>query len=104
MKNNIGNDSQNETRAVRKPQRIIRSASGGIGTPSSELARAHLINFFWTRHTTPHVLSSMTRPSPPPTLIARWALETVGPPFKAITSHDAAITTIAIPMPRTHGL
>jgi hypothetical protein len=29
MKNSIGNDSQNETRAVRKFQRINRSASGG---------------------------------------------------------------------------
>jgi hypothetical protein len=37
-------------------------------------------------------------------LIARWALETVGPPFKDITSHAAAQTTRAIPKARTQGL
>src|SRR5216684_131779 len=99
MKNNMGNDSQNEVRDVRKFQRIKRSASGGIGTPCSALLRAQAIKRFCTRHTTPQVFSSITKPSPPPTLIARCAFDTLGPPFNARTSHDAAITTIEIPTP-----
>src|ERR1700682_2002479 len=104
MKNNIGNDSQNEVRAVRKFQRINLSASDGIGTPCSLLSRDHAISFFCTRQTTPQVFMSITRPSPPPMLIARCAFDTVEPPFSTRTSHEAAITTTETPRTRNHGL
>src|SRR5258707_10033061 len=68
MKNSIGNESHNDVRAVRNPQRIIRSASGGIGVPCSAAARVHAINLFCTRQTTPQVLISIINPRPPPTL------------------------------------
>src|SRR5712664_3540069 len=102
MKNSIGNESHNDVRAVRNPQRINRSASAGIGVPCSAAARVHAINLFWTRQTTPQVFSSMTNPSPPPTLIARCPLEMLAPPFSASTSQEAAITIAPIPIVRTH--
>src|SRR5882762_7471304 len=75
-----------------------------MAAPCSAAARVQAINFFCTRQTTPQVFSSMMRPSPPPTLMARWAFETLGPPFNASTSHDAAITTTEMPITRTHTL
>src|SRR5258708_38707195 len=102
MKKSIGDESHNDVRAVRTPQRIKRSASAGIGVPCSAAARVHAINLFCTRQTTPQVFSSMTSPSPPPTLIARCPLETLAPPFSASTSQEAAVTIAPIPIVRTH--
>src|SRR5579863_6939783 len=96
MKKSIGNESQNPTRDAKNAQRAMRSASAGIGLPSSTLARVHAIRRFCTRQTTPQVFSSISKPSPPPTLIARSAFDDCAVEFNSRVAHDAAITTTAI--------
>ena len=102
MKKSIGNESHSDTRAVRNPHRIIRSASAGIGVPCSAAARVQAINLFCTRHTTLQVFTSITKPNPPPTLMAKCWFDTCSPPFSAITIQEAAITIAPIPIVRTH--
>src|SRR5277367_410941 len=100
----MGNESQNPTRDARNPQRASRAASSGIGVPCSAYARVHAINRFCTRHTTPHVFSSIRNPIPPPTLIAKCEFDDIGLEFNSSTTHDAAITIAVIATARTHGL
>ena len=99
-----GSDIQKPVRDARNAQRAKCAASGGIGVPCSALARVQAISRFCARQIIPQAFSSISRPMPPPILIARCPLDDCGFAFSTSTIQEAATAMAAIAIVRTHGL